>query len=72
MIQNSFLSTLEECFEFCYWNLPDTQNVGVVVNLRQNFGFIKPTQTDAQNLYFSKLNLHNSSQTHSPCEICLS
>jgi len=50
-------NSIRKCFEFCYWNLPDTQNVGVVVNLRQNFGFIKPTQPDAQNLYFSKLNL---------------
>jgi len=48
---------IRKCFEFCYWNLPDTQNIGVIVNIRENFGFIKPSQPDAQNLYFSKSNL---------------
>ena len=50
-------NSIRKCFEFCYWNLPDIQNMGVIVNIRENFGFIKPNQFNLQNLYFSKSNL---------------
>ena len=51
-------TSIRKCFEFCYWNLPDTQKTGRVLNRNKHFGFIKPDQSSSENLYFSKSNLN--------------
>ena len=44
---------IRNCFEFCYWNLPDDVLTGRIVNLRERFGFIKTPDNNEKNLYFS-------------------